>query len=60
MSVTRSKRPSAASSGAHRSPRRRTRAGTLSMRKSAMTAPRSSSRQVMGVDTLAAAVGLTE
>ena len=56
----RSTRPFAASSGAHRSPSRRTRAGTLSMRKSSITTPRSTSAQVTGVDTAARGVGRTE
>src|SRR5439155_12440974 len=49
-----------ASSGAHRSPRRRTRAGRLSMRKSSIAIPCSTSAQVTGVETAARGVGRTE
>ena len=43
----------AASSGFHRSPSLRTRAGTLSIRKSSISKPRSTSCQVTGVETVA-------
>src|SRR5262249_39921655 len=56
----RSKRPSEARSGAHRSPRRLMRAGTLSSRKSSIATPRSISCHVTGVDTAARGLGRTE
>src|SRR5438105_1123601 len=46
--------------GRHRSPNSRTRAGTVSMRKSSMRKRRSTSSQVTGVDTVASFVGRTE
>jgi hypothetical protein len=54
------KRPRAASSGFHRSPRSRIRSGTASMRKSSMRKPRAISSQVTGIDTVARGFGRTE
>src|SRR5262249_8469061 len=56
----RSKRPRRSRSGAQRSPRRRTRAGTLSGRKSSVRTPSSISRQLTGVETHARGLGRTE
>src|SRR5215471_9060233 len=52
--------PVRASNGFQRSPTLRTRAGTLSMRKSSIRKPRSISRHVTGVDTGARCLGRTE
>src|SRR4029453_8862540 len=60
VSAARSKRPLGASSGFHRSPRRRRRARMFDMVKSSMRIPRSTSCQVTGVDTVASSVGRRE
>src|SRR5437867_2123395 len=57
---SRSKRPRFANNGAHKSPIAFTRAGTLSMRKSSVVAPCSSSFQVRGADTVALGLGRGE
>jgi adenine deaminase len=56
----RSTRPLGASKGAHRSPRRRRRAGTLAIVKSSVLTPRVSSPQVTGVETDGMGRGRTE
>ena len=53
-------RPVRERSGCQRSPRRRTRAGTLSIRKSSIEIPFSTSFQVTGTETVARGVGRTE
>ena len=53
-------RPRAASKGFHRSPSFLSRAGTLSMRKSSIFTPFSTSHQVSGVETEALGFGLGE
>jgi hypothetical protein len=56
----RSNRSLLASNGAQRSPTFFTRAGTVSIRKSSVATPRSSSRHLTGVDTVARGRGRTE
>ena len=51
MNLSRGKRPRRAITGAQRSPTRAIRSGALSMRKSSVSAPLSSSVQVTGIDT---------